>query len=418
MTENQPVEARRRKRRARKRGTGHAPPRIKGLFIALALATALPLILGVAWQSGAFDGDDKDGGNGATAGAQAADGGNAGKAGDGGKADGNPAVSVSTAPVERRDLAVRFDGVATVRAESEAVIAPEASGRIVRLNAPEGAEVQEGAELVALEVESAAAARQSAEAEFRTADAAYQRDRLLYDRGHVNAERLERSRAERDAALAGLNQAESALANRYVLAPFSGRVGFHDLAVGDYVSRGTPLFTLSAPGRQYIEIAIPPEIAADVETGARVDIGGASGTGGRARIAARDPVADPDSNLVSFRATVQADAAGLRTGRVLPVSVVVDEKPDGLVVPEAAVLYSGPEAYVFRVGGDPDAGQRAERVTVSAGLRRDGMVEIVSGLSSGDRVVVEGLQSIADGDAIDPHPADGGGRSDAGSDSP
>jgi len=86
----------------------------------------------------------------------------------------------------------------------------------------------------------------------------------------------------------------------------------------------------------------------------------------------------------------------LRPGLFARVEAVIDERPDALVVPEAAVVYDRVGAFVWRVGSDG----LAERVAVSLGLRVKGRVEVLDGLEPGDRIVSAGTNKVAEGSRI------------------
>jgi membrane fusion protein (multidrug efflux system) len=65
--------------------------------------------------------------------------------------------------------------------------------------------------------------------------------------------------------------------------------------------------------------------------------------------------------------------------------IVLREKPQAVVIPEEAILPAGSEAFVYRVENG-----RAMRTRVETGIRREGKVEIVSGVSPGELVVTAG----------------------------
>ena len=83
----------------------------------------------------------------------------------------------------------------------------------------------------------------------------------------------------------------------------------------------------------------------------------------------------------------------------LDATVVLQERERALLVPQLAVRYEGPTVYVYRI----DEEGRARRTPITLGARGDdGMVEVVAGLNEGDRVIVEGVQKVADGARVEP----------------
>jgi membrane fusion protein (multidrug efflux system) len=85
----------------------------------------------------------------------------------------------------------------------------------------------------------------------------------------------------------------------------------------------------------------------------------------------------------------------LRAGMLLRVAVRLPER-QALGFPEIALQQEGSQASVFRVG----AGDKVALVPVELGSRKEGKVEVTSGLKAGDRVVVEGIVKLHDGSSI------------------
>jgi membrane fusion protein, multidrug efflux system len=71
-------------------------------------------------------------------------------------------------------------------------------------------------------------------------------------------------------------------------------------------------------------------------------------------------------------------------------------------VPEVALLEEGNASYVFIAVSDGKGGQKAKRVPVSIGTRRDGFAEILGGIAPGSPVITEGLVGLRDGQPVKP----------------
>jgi membrane fusion protein (multidrug efflux system) len=95
---------------------------------------------------------------------------------------------------------------------------------------------------------------------------------------------------------------------------------------------------------------------------------------------------------VAVRAEIPNPDLLLRPGMLMSVQLFREPR-DTLVVPEIAILQVGMNAFVYRVTAE----ETAERVPVELGARRKGEVEIVRGLSAGDRIVTEGAVKLRDG---------------------
>lgn len=102
-----------------------------------------------------------------------------------------------------------------------------------------------------------------------------------------------------------------------------------------------------------------------------------------------DSRVDPVTRSILVRALIPNPDLSLKPGVLMQVELLRNPR-DGLVVLEEALLQQGRQHFVIRVG----EGEVAEKRQVKIGMRRPGMVEIVSGLALGDRVVIEGNDKV------------------------
>ena len=113
------------------------------------------------------------------------------------------------------------------------------------------------------------------------------------------------------------------------------------------------------------------------------------------RVASVDTRVDPVSRTVTVRALMPNENERLRPGMFLTVTLL-KEDVEALVVPEQAIVPERSQQFVFVVG----EGEVVERREVRSGRRRPGEVEILAGLSEGDRVITEGTQKVRDGAVV------------------
>jgi membrane fusion protein (multidrug efflux system) len=111
-------------------------------------------------------------------------------------------------------------------------------------------------------------------------------------------------------------------------------------------------------------------------------------------VAGVDSRVDPVSRSVTVRALVPNPDAALKPGMFLNVRLSRGEQ-DALMIPEAALMPEQSRQFLFVVEDG-----RAIRREVRIGRREPGRVEIVAGLKSGERVVVEGTQKVREGAAV------------------
>jgi len=329
------------------------------------------------------------------------------------------AQPVVVQPVEGYDLVERIEATGELIARHRAVVAAEVSGRVTEVVRDEGADVEAGAVVIAidperrrLEVADARAQLAQAEASLGEARREAERIRTLHGKGVASTARLEQvetelhlTRARLDAARARLGVAERALADARVMAPFAGVVAERHVSAGEYVQPGTPLFELVALDPIEAEFSLPEKEAARVRIGQQVDVHVAPypDTPFPAEVTFVAPTVDHETHTLRVRAALSNPDRRLRPGFYARVDLGVEQRTGVPMVAEEAVLQRADGAVVFRV--TPDL--RVERRVIETGIHREGRVEVRSGLAPGDRVVTRGHYALVSGAKVTVRGKDG-----------
>lgn len=184
-----------------------------------------------------------------------------------------------------------------------------------------------------------------------------------------------------------------------ILAPQSGVVVEKDLVVGARAEPGQRLVRIARLDRVWIEADVFSSDVAGVEPGlpAKVRIT-ATGMIEEARIARVLPAVDPGARTARVRLDVKNADGALLPGMATEVEIERGVA-SALVVPESAILYTGPRRVVFVETSGAGGQSRYEPRTVEVGRRGQGeqgpVIEITSGLTEGEEVVVAGGFLIA-----------------------
>jgi RND family efflux transporter MFP subunit len=154
--------------------------------------------------------------------------------------------------------------------------------------------------------------------------------------------------------------------------------------VGDYLSVGTPIARLVKTDPLRLRLDVPERESGAIRTGlkVRVMVEGDTNiyTGKIARVA---PALREADRMLAVEADVPAQGS-LRVGRFVRAEIVVNESEAALVVPEPAlIVFAGLEKVVSAKDG------KVTEKAVTTGRRGADWVEIVSGLSAGEVVVLE-----------------------------
>lgn len=206
---------------------------------------------------------------------------------------------------------------------------------------------------------------------------------------------------QRENALADANEA---IANYVIRAPFSGTIASISPKVGDTVSPSAIFATIISPSR-YASVSLNEVDVSRVALGQKATltfeaIDGLSLTG---KVIEIDTIGTVTQGVVTYNVKIgfQGDDARVRPGMSVSASIITDVRQDVVLVPSAAVKTQGNERYVEIVsGGAPSAGTSTgvmsgtvatERRPVEVGASNDTMTEITKGLNEGDVVVVRSV---------------------------
>ena len=254
---------------------------------------------------------------------------------------------------------------------------------------------------------SAQSAVKSAEQALGVAEREAARTETLVKGGALAERELDVARNAVTAAQAQLEDARSRvaaagkqLANLTIRSPLDGVVAKRLANAGDVVAPGTELYHVIDPRSMQLEAAVPSEALSVIKAGLPVqfEVRGYPGQPFSGRIERISPAADPVTRQVSIFVTIP-NVGGRLVAGLFAEGRVSQQARRALVVPLTAVNTSDPKApWVLRV-----AGGKAERVTVTVGLRDDQTerIEISSGVKEGDRLLVGPAQAITPGTPLE-----------------
>jgi membrane fusion protein (multidrug efflux system) len=287
-----------------------------------------------------------------------------------------------------------IEALGTASARESLAITAKVSETVGKLHFESGDAVKAGQVLVTLSARAQSAELNEAAAQYRVAESLMERQQSLADRQLVAASQLDAQRAVRDAAKARLDQMRAQVGDRVISAPFDGVLGLRMVSEGSLVTPGTVITTLDDVSTIRLDFSVPERQLATLGVGQPVVATSDAFPGEQfeGTIASVGSRVDPATRALSARADIANPSRKLRAGMLLRVRL---QQPARTVlqVPELSLQQVGQQAFVFRVGGE----DKVDQVPVKIGSRRPGWVEILEGVKSGDRVVVEGIVKLKPG---------------------
>lgn len=366
-------------------------------------------------------------------------------------------MGVEVALVESSALRDDAQTVGTLKSKQNTMVRPEVAGRVTALGFSDGSQVRAGQTLVQLDDSLQRAEIQQAQAQVGIAQSNHKRNQDLVAQGFIAQRALDESQASLAVAQAQLSLSCARWQRMRIVAPYAGTVGIRTVNVGDFVKDGADLVNLEDLGSLYVDFRLPERYQGKVAIKQNVEvvIDALPGRNFSARIEAIDPLIDANGRAISVRAVLpnggaeaksasvnnasKANAAAgsaeavcpagptmssdkpvapgplrpgpLRPGMFARVNALFALKQAALSVPEEAIVPMGGKQFVIKAvppeavpnAGPlpPDTKLVSQRTEVKLGARRPGKVEILSGLSATDTVVVAGQHRLQkDGTAL------------------
>lgn len=344
------------------------------------------------------------------------------------------AVPVSVATVEAREAPVFDEFSGRLEAVERVEVRSRVAGAIQKVHFREGDLVQDGELLITVdpapyqaEVDRAQAQVSAAEARVALVKAALERGQRLFDSRTVSQSDLdERVNASKEAlanlkaAQAALQTAELNLSYTEVRAPVAGRVGKLEITVGNLISAGpgsVPLTTLVSVDPVYAAFNADEQVVTralrslatkpgkslpvekiPVQMTTAIDEDMSAGKAYQGRLQLIDNQVDPRTGTVRVRAVFDNVDGRLIPGQFVRLRMGRTDTGTALLITERAVGTDQDKKFVLVVGDDNKAAYRE----VSLGAEVNGLRIVTSGLTAGEKIVVNGLHRVRPGAVVAP----------------
>lgn len=342
-----------------------------------------------------------------------------------------PPHKVEVAEMVRQNIPLNKSYPSLLRSDSEVTLVARVNGFLEERHFEPGQLVEEGDRLYTIEpdlyqatVNQRDADLQSARAELSRAQRDAQRFEQLLSQNSVSRQQYDQALADQRVAQANVAQADAALTSAnldlgysQVTAPVSGMIGLSQINVGNLVTTGTELATITPLDPLEVRFQLPQRDAFELrrqlsqggepsDITARLSIPGVSGGSGSELEGHLDYLGsrvDSGTSTVQASATFENPDATVLPGQFVRVRIEGLQRFDVMAVPEIAVTQGlmGPQVFVL------DDENTARERTVTLGEVAGSWQIIRDGLEPGDRVIVGDPAGLEPGMAIDPQPFDG-----------
>jgi membrane fusion protein (multidrug efflux system) len=296
-------------------------------------------------------------------------------------------LSVEGYVVKPEVLEVTISVSGTLLPFEETVLMPEAAGRVVMVNLPEGKLVKKGAVLVKLFDGELQAQLKKSENQLRLAEQTEQRQGELLKVSGISQFDYDQTVFQVNSIKDDIELLDVQIGKTELKAPFDGVVGLKNISVGAQVTTSTALATLRMVNRLKLDFSVPEKYSREIIPGKELSfmVEGDS-TNYSAVVMASEGGIESDTRTLKVRAVVDHVSPGLKPGAFARVKLELGRHTDALLVPTQSII---PQARTKKLIISRNG--KAEFIIVSTGIRKAAFIEVLEGIHSGDTVVTTGI---------------------------
>jgi len=317
-----------------------------------------------------------------------------------------PPSSVSIAEARSEVIPNLLVAVGDLAAVHQVNVTSDVNGRITDIMFTAGASVTAGTPLIQLFDGPEQADLASFKAQATMTQLSLERAKQLASRQFGPQATVDQAQSAFDQATAGIARTQAIISQKLVRAPFDGELGVRKVEVGQYLTAGTQIVSLTDLSELYANFTVTEKDSAQLKVGqtVRVVVDAYPGRNFEGKITTIEPQIATDTRNIRVQATIANPDRILKPGMFTTTTVVLPDKPAVVTVPETAVDYTlyGDSVYLIKEKKEDDGktSLTVARTFVQAGKRIEGRAEILKGLKPGDRVVAVGQLKLQPGAAV------------------
>lgn len=326
-----------------------------------------------------------------------------------------PPTLVSAAEAKSEVVPNLLTAVGSLVAVHQVDVSADVNGRVTEIKFEPGTHVEAGMPLVQLFDAPDQGDLANYKAQATVAQLSLDRAKQLASRQFGPQATVDTAQAAYDQAQAGIAKTEALISQKLVRAPFAGDLGVRKVEVGQYLTAGTAIVSLTDLSQLWANFTVTEKDSGNLKVGqvVRLKVDAYPGRTFEGKITTIEPQIATDTRNIRVQATIANPEKILKPGMFVTTTVVLPDKPAVVTVPETAVDYTlyGDSVFVITEKKEEDGktSLSAVRTFVQTGDRVDGRAEIIKGLKPGDKVVAVGQLKLQSGAAVsistDPAPA-------------
>ena len=281
---------------------------------------------------------------------------------------------------------------AVVEAVNQATISAQTSGRVVKLNADIDDAVKQGDILIEFRNKEQMASYKVAKAAFDEAQSEFKRIEDIYSKQLVSKTALDKASARYKSAKARLEQANEALENTIVRAPYSGIVVKRHIELGELAKPGQALMTGLSLETLRASVALPQDLVKIVREQKKATAILKDGTRLTINKITVSPYADTKNHTFQMRAELPKGDYDIYPGMFIKMAIVSNVK-QSLIVPASTIVRRSEVSAVYVRAEDKKLSFR--QVRIGAFIPASNSYEILAGLEKNEKIILDPVAAAA-----------------------
>lgn len=317
-----------------------------------------------------------------------------------------PPTLVTAAEAKSEVIPNLLSAVGDLAAVHQVNVTSDVSGRITKIMFEAGSTVKAGTPLVQLFDDPEQGDLASFKAQATVGQLNLDRAKQLAARQFGPQATADSAQAAYDQALAGIAKTEAVISQKLVRAAFDGVLGTRRVEVGQYLTAGTQIVSLTDLSAIYANFTVTEKDSGTLKVGqtVRITVDAYPGRTFEGQLTTIEPQISADTRNIRVQATIQNPDGILKPGMFASTTVVLPDKAAVVTVPETAVDYTlyGDSVYLIteKKTDDGKTSLNAVRTFVQTGDRINGRAVIIRGIKAGDKVVQVGQLKLQSGVAV------------------
>lgn len=312
-----------------------------------------------------------------------------------------PLPNVTVENPLKRDIVLESGLIGTIEPSDILYVTPKVAGEIQQVLVSAGDVVKQGQALCKIDnkkqIDNAKIQMDSAAVALQNAQSNLNRMQVLFASGDISAQSFEQVQVQARSAQLQYQAAklgyDTQVEYSTVTAPIGGKLESVNMELHSMVSQSSQLCVITGEGVKKVSFSVPERIKVNLELGGRIRLQ-KQGTEYEAEITKLADMISPQTGLFEVEAAIEG-GDGLAPGSTVKLFVVSDYTNDAITIPVDAVYYDGGDAYAYTCEGST-----VHKVPVETGIFDEERIEILSGITMQDKVIVTWSSELYEGSQV------------------